>query len=374
MTGREVTLGDLINVKHGYAFSGQDITPEVTPLILVTPGNFYIGGGFKSDKFKYFNGEYPKEYVLKQNDIVVTMTDLSKEGDTLGYSAKIPKSNGKIYLHNQRIGLVEIISDEIDKDYLYWLLRTNEYQGFILGAATGTSVRHTSPTTIKQYIFSLPSLLEQKSIASILTSLDDKIDLLHRQNKTLESMAESLFRQYFMENICKNEKITLLGEIVRVTNGKARPEENEDGLIPVYGGNGILGSTYKSNANGFSIIIGRVGAYCGSLFIENRPIWVSDNAMLATPTNPDTYSYVFYLLKSLNLNEYAEGSSHPLLTQTLLNSIQITAPSGDKIHSFCQQADVWIKKTNHNYSQISTIEKLRDTLLPKLLAGEIRVT
>lgn len=153
----------------------------------MTPGNFNIGGGFKSSKFKYFNGKYPEDYIFNQGDIIVSMIDLSKEGDVLGYSAKIPKSDNYKYLHNQRIGLVKVTSNDVDKDFIYWLMRTYEYQAFIVGATTRTSIRHTSPKLIKEYKFKLPLLEEQKAIAEILSSLDDKIDLLHRQNHTLES-------------------------------------------------------------------------------------------------------------------------------------------------------------------------------------------
>jgi type I restriction enzyme S subunit len=93
---KTVKLSDFIDIKHGFAFKGSYITDEESENILVTPGNFKIGGGFKSDKFKFFNGDYPQEYVLNEGDIIVTMTDLSKESDTLGYSAKVPKSNEKI--------------------------------------------------------------------------------------------------------------------------------------------------------------------------------------------------------------------------------------------------------------------------------------
>ena len=146
----ETMLGSLIKVKHGYAFGGDQITAEEQEKILVTPGNFCIGGGFKSAKYKYFRGDHPDAYVLNEGDIVVTMTDLSKEGDTLGYGAKIPVLKGKIFLHNQRIGLVEFKKTDVSRDFLYWVLRTPEYQGYVLGAATGTSVRHTSPTTCSQ--------------------------------------------------------------------------------------------------------------------------------------------------------------------------------------------------------------------------------
>ena len=111
------TLGDYISIKHGYAFKGSGITTEDNGIVLVTPGNFALGGGFKEEKCKYFNGEYPSEYVLAPDDLIVTMTDLSKEMDTLGYSALVPKSD-RIYLHNQRIGLISINREDLDKHYV----------------------------------------------------------------------------------------------------------------------------------------------------------------------------------------------------------------------------------------------------------------
>ena len=112
-----------------------------------------------------------------------------------------------------------------------------------------------------------------------------------------------------------------LGDVVFFSNGKSRPDTS--GYIPIYGGNGILEYTDQSNNDGETIIIGRVGAYCGSVYYENRPVWVSDNALAAKPKEQYYAKYLYYLLKFSDLNQYAEGSSHPLLTQSLLNSIDI---------------------------------------------------
>ncbi|MCK0204962.1 restriction endonuclease subunit S, partial [Ornithobacterium rhinotracheale] len=233
---REVKLGDFLEIKHGFAFKGENITNEETELVLVTPGNFHIGGGFKSAKFKYFNSEFPEEYILSEGDIVVTMTDLSKESDTLGYSAKIPKSKNKQFLHNQRIGLVQFKNVDVCKDYIYWLMRTREYHWFIVGSASGTSIMHTSPSRIIEYEFSIPPLSEQKAIASVLSSLDDKIDLLHRQNETLEKMAESLFRQWFVEEADDSWEEKPLSAIATFLNGLAcqkYPPKNDTDKLPV---------------------------------------------------------------------------------------------------------------------------------------------
>ena len=85
-----LVLSDYIKIKHGFAFKGEYFSVQPTSDILVTPGNFAIGGGFKADKFKYYKGVVPEDYILKTSDLVVTMTDLSVDADTLGYPALIP--------------------------------------------------------------------------------------------------------------------------------------------------------------------------------------------------------------------------------------------------------------------------------------------
>lgn len=112
-----------------------------------------------------------------------------------------------------------------------------------------------------------------------------------------------------------------LGEVVSFGNGKVRPKEQ--GNTPVYGGNGILDYCDSNNYNNETIIIGRVGAYCGSVYYENKPIWISDNALAAKPKGKNDAKFFYYFIKNLKLNDFAEGSSHPLVTQTLLNSIDI---------------------------------------------------
>ena len=195
-----VKVGDFVEIKHGYAFKGIFFTLDKNDNIVLSPGNFHIGGGFKGDKFKFTIENYPEDYVLKEGNIIVTMTDLSKKGDTLGYAAKIPKSNNKKYLHNQRLGLLQFKSKKINPDFLYWVLRTERYNWFIVGSASGSTVKHTSPSRIKQYEFACPSnLSEQKAIANILSSLDQKISLNHHINQTLESMAQTIFKSWFVD-------------------------------------------------------------------------------------------------------------------------------------------------------------------------------
>lgn len=178
------TLGDYISIKHGYAFKGDGISTEDNGIVLVTPGNFAIGGGFKEEKCKFFTDEYPSEYVLSPDDLIVTMTDLSKEMDTLGYSALIPKSN-RVYLHNQRIGLIRINRDDLDKHYLYWFMRTHNYQRTIAGGASGTTVHHTSPGRICEVEVDFPDLLTQKKVAELLDAIEIKMQINEEVNDNL---------------------------------------------------------------------------------------------------------------------------------------------------------------------------------------------
>lgn len=143
---RPQAMGELIRVKHGFAFKGEYFTDEPTPDIVVTPGNFAIGGGFQDGKLKYYRGPVPEDYVLSAGDLIVTMTDLSKAGDTLGYPALVPESESRRYLHNQRIGLITINKDrELDKSFLFYRLRAGDYRHHVLATASGSTVRHTSP-------------------------------------------------------------------------------------------------------------------------------------------------------------------------------------------------------------------------------------
>ncbi len=135
----------------------------------------------------------------------------------------------------------------------------------------------------------------------------------------------------------------VLSEIAQFKNGKKRV--NSEGDIPVYGGNGIMGySTEFNNQN--CVIIGRVGAYCGNVYYESKKCWVSDNAISAVPVKNHDVTFLYYLLKSLRLNERSIGSSQPLITQKILNGIKCHVPSLQKekvIAKILHNLDVKIK-------------------------------
>lgn len=192
-------LSDFITIKHGFAFKGQYIVEQETSDFLVTPGSFAIGGGFKADKRKYYQGPVPDDYVLHPGDLIVTMTDLSKQADTLGYSALVPDIPGIRLLHNQRIGLVQIKNENLHLGYLYFLLRSREYRHHVVSTATGSTVKHTSPSKITSYAFRLPPLSVQKAIADNLLAFEQKNHTNQQISQTLEKMAQAIFKSWFVD-------------------------------------------------------------------------------------------------------------------------------------------------------------------------------
>lgn len=152
-------LSTLIDIKHGYAFQGSNFSDEETSRVLMTPGNFAIGGGLKIEKLKYYSDEGPLDasYVLGPMDLVLTMTDLSKQSDTLGFPALTPRIDGLTFLHNQRIGKVIPKTDTFPRFMLYCLFCDPLYRHHVLSSASGTSVKHTSPGRILSYARALPT-------------------------------------------------------------------------------------------------------------------------------------------------------------------------------------------------------------------------
>lgn len=387
---KEYKLGEFLKIKHGFAFKGEYITTEATSNILVTPGNFHIGGGFKNDKFKYYSSNnYPKEYILRGGDIVVTMTDLSKDSDTLGYSAKIPHSVKYNYLHNQRIGLVQFIREDICQEFIYWLMRTREYQNYIVGSASGTSIMHTSPSRIEDYICYLPPLPEQIRIASILSSLDDKIDLLHRENKTLEAMAETLFRQWFIEEAKEDWEEGKLGDEFEFIMGQSPSGEsfNEEGVgIPMYQGNADFGFRFPTRRV-FTTQPTRFAEINDTLISVRAPVGAQNMATekccigrgvaaFRYKDNSSFYSYTYYKLKSLldDIKQYNDnGTVFGSISKSDFENIDIMIPDKDTILNFQKQVKPIDDKIINNNYEIQTLIQQRDGLLPKLMSGEVKI-
>lgn len=190
-----VELNSIINVTHGYAFQGVDFSDEPTSRVLTTPGNFRIGGGIKLGKPKFYSeeGPLPPDYILAPMDLIVTMTDLSKDSDTLGYPAFVPKLPDVIFLHNQRVGKVVPRGDFFPKHFLYFALCDERYRHHVVGAATGGVIKHTSPKRILSYKADLPQKRQLiEDFEAFASPLFAQINILVESNEKLRTARDLL--------------------------------------------------------------------------------------------------------------------------------------------------------------------------------------
>lgn len=396
---KKITLGELINVKHGYAFKGDFISEIPNNNILVTPGNFNLGGGFKRGKLKYYHGKIPDGYILKPDDVIVTMTDLSKEADTLGFSAKVPKDNDNFYLHNQRIGLVKFKNNNFDKQYAYWLLRTKHYQRSMVNSSTGSTVSHTSPSRIHEYIFNLPPLSEQKAIAKVPNTFDEKIENLQAQNITLEKTVQTLFKEWFgkhqvNDTLPKGWRVESLEEIAIHIKNTIKPFDNpdkqylhyslpayDDGLKPVIE-NGIEIKSNKYILVNNSFLVSKLNPFTPriwTIFKSGENHICSTEFQVVKPKSKKYFSLIHCFLNSKGftseLSQKVKGtsSSHQRVNPQDIFDVKLIIPEDEKLIKFNQIVDIMILKKNINQNQIQTLTKTRDALLPKLMSGVVRV-
>jgi type I restriction enzyme S subunit len=197
MSDRKLSsLRGRIHVKHGFPFKGEHFK-STGPYVVLTPGNFHEEGGFKrnAEKDKCYAEPFPEDYLLKQGDVIVAMTE--QTDGLLGSMALIPE-NGR-FLHNQRLGLVTSLTSDVDVRFLYHLFKTKSVREQIRRSASGSKVKHTSPERIYDVQVQLPTPQEQTAIANLLTALDAKIELNNRINAELEEMAKLLYDYWFVQ-------------------------------------------------------------------------------------------------------------------------------------------------------------------------------
>ena len=411
MEWKEVRLGDVCEIKHGFAYKGKYFSDTPTCDILVTPGNFTLSGGFKLDKPKFYNGPVEKDYILSKGDLIVTMTDLSKNIDTLGYSALVPEVKGLTFHHNQRIGLVENIANNVDKYFLYWIMRTPAYQSFIATHSSGTTVHHTSPKGIGNYIFKLPPLDDQRRIASILSSLDRKIELNNKINADLEEMAQAIFKNWFVDfepfkdgkfvdselgKIPEGWKVGRLDEIADVVGGstpsKAKPEYyTQKGIAwltpkdlsnhpAVYSSRGEIDITedgYNSTSTKLmpkGTVLFTSRAPIGYISIAQNDICTNQGFKSLVPKKAGTcFLYCFLKYVTPEIENKSTGSTFKEASGSLMKSLQVIIPEQNVFEEFEAIVSPLFARIESLEKENSRLSLLRDTLLPRLMSGELEV-
>ena len=394
-------LGDIIEIKHGYAFSGDHIIEEDNNVVLVTPGNFRIGGGFQEKKCKFFKGDLPSDYILNEGDFIVTMTDLSKTIDTLGYSAIVPKSKNRIYLHNQRIGLVHFKNDICDRGYIYWLMRTRDYQRTIANTSTGSTVHHTSPSKIYDYEFETPDKATQHRVASILFHYDSLIENYQKQIKLLEESAQRLYKEWFVDLRFpghENTKIVdgvpegwekkSIADLGTYLNGFAfKPSDWQERGKPIIKikemGNGISTDTPRNNGERvpekYLIKSGDLlFSWSATLMVivwTGEEGWLNQHLFKVTPTQGIGREFLLQSI-SKTIAEFSNlttGSTMKHIQRNKLEQVFVNTPTSEIMNCYCRIAERQREQILNISSQIRHLTEARDRLLPKLMSGELKM-
>lgn len=384
-----VKLGEVGIVITGKTPSSKHPEDWGYDMQFVTPTDYKNYRKFAYDSERYLSNagiNKLKNKVLPENSVLVTCI-----GSDMGKVVinKLP------VITNQQINSIIPNRNNIFPDFLYYVLVYN-YETLRIFASNGTAVPILNKTDFENIEISTPPLPEQKAIAEVLSSLDDKIDLLHRQNKTLEEMAMTLFRQWFID---ANFDGTI-GQIVNVQGGYAFKSKDfkPDGNHSVIKIKNITNSIININDTEFidesvvknldikfkifsgDVLIAMTGAEIGKLGIvpkTNKNLWLNQRVGLLREKY-DGARFIAYLhLKSEFGYDYiinaASGSAQANISASDIENCPFVQLNEDGIKAYSKTITPFFEKIIFNLGQIQTLEKLRDTLLPKLMSGEVKI-
>jgi len=361
-----------------------------------------MGDKWVSGEFVYVSEE--KAQALSQNsarpgDLVFT------QRGTLGQVSIVPRGRFDKYIVSQSQMKITVDPEKADVTFLYYLFKTPEQLQYIFNSAIQTGVPHTNLGILKATPVQLPPLLVQQQISAVMNCLDDRIALLRETNATLEAIAQALFKSWFIDFdpvhakqqgsapegmdeataalfpgsfeeselglVPKGWQPQRLESFIELAYGKAlKSTDRIPGNVPVYGSGGITGYHNESLTNGPSVIVGRKGTV-GSLYWEDLPFFPIDTVFYVRSAAPMTYC--FYLLRTLGLADMNTDAAVPGLNRNNVYRLPVALPMGDVLKAFDGVTKVIRESIFRNQQQAQTLATLRDTLLPRLISGQLRL-
>ncbi|BAK55803.1 type I restriction/modification specificity protein [Candidatus Arthromitus sp. SFB-mouse-Japan] len=280
-------------------------------------------------------------------------------------------------------GFAVITTDKLvaDSNFIYYYLTQNDIVNLLHSIAEQSVSTYPSikPSDIGKLKIILPPLEEQQKIGQLLKILDDKIELNKKINKTLEEMAKAIFKSWFVDfepwggKMPDDWKEVKLGDIANITTGK-RPKlrmstVSMEAYIPIIGASSVMGFTSDTLYNEKILITGRVGTH-GVIQRFCSPCWPSDNTLVI---KTEYYEFVYQQLCIVKFYNMNRGSTQPLITQTDMRNIPIILPNYEFLKIFEVLIGQLMDLYDHNIFESTNLSSIRDTLLPKLMSGEIRV-
>jgi len=403
---KTVRLGDVVSVKHGYAFSGEFFSDE-GHFIVVTPGNFHDLGGFKakSGKEKFFSGDFDDSYLLDKDDLIVAMTEQTP--GLLGSAALVPASG--VYLHNQRIGLIEVTDPlVIDKRFLYYLLNTSLVRSQIQATATGTKVRHTAPTRIEEVCALIPPVPAQRDIVRSLKALEDLIENNGQRIELLEKAARLLYQEWFVnfrypghEDVAlvdsafglrpENWSHTTFGAIAETSRATSDPSAippfspvlslgdlpNRSTTLQEWDSPEAAGSR-KTEFKSGDILFAKLDPG------GHKAVWASMDGFCSTDilafraTQPQFASLILSVASSDHFvavaAKTANGTTHIRVRPDVLLNYPVPLPPALLLDEFDRAVSPMVRLCSHLAATNRCLREVRDLLLPRLVSGDLDVS
>jgi len=311
--------------------------------------------------------ETHKRTNLKPGDILIT------NSGTIGRMAIAPLDD-KTYrtTFQKSVAIIKPIPTIIEKYFCYYRLLADFSR--LVDLAGGTTQQNLLLGDLREHLIFFPPISEQRAIAGVLSSLDNKIDLLHRQNKTLEGMAEAFWWKMFVEEADPGWKKGKLGDLIELCYGKGLKEENRiPGRYPVLGSSGIVGYHNDFLVKGPGIVIGRKGTLGVVNYVEEDFFPIDTTYFIKSKTNAGKLFFEYFLLKEFSFEEMNSDSAVPGLNREIAESMEFIVPEIDSIYKFNDSCEPLFSKKMWNGNQIRNLSRIRDTLLPKVMSGEVVV-
>ena len=385
MEWKEVRLGDVCNIITGFPFPGKNYSKE--GIRVVRGDNVTIGNlRWDTEKDKRWNEPFDKTeyYSLQANDIVIGM-----DGSRVGKNKARIKEEDLPLLLAQRVACVRH-NELAEQDYLYYNIFSKKFIDYVNSIHTGSAIPHISQKQIEDYMILLPDLETQRRIASILSSLDRKIELNNKINADLEEMAQAIFKNWFVDfepfkdgkfvdselgMIPEGWKVGLLGELCNFKRGKNLLTKNAiDEGVPVVAG-GLEPSCYHNVANtGAPVItVSGSGANAGFMRMYHVPVWASDCSFIDISCENFYFVYCFLKVNSKLLKHAQTGAVQPHVKPSDIHDFELVIPDKESIFDFQDKVKPFFDKIAAIQKENSRLSLLRDTLLPRLMSGELEI-
>lgn len=262
--------------------------------------------------------------------------------------------------------------EKIYNKYLFAVLRSREIQQQIYNTNVGDVIPHFKKQFMDQLLIPVPDRRIQEIIGNLYYELSYKTELNKKINENLEQQAQALYQQYFVTKADSDWPIGHLANLIDVKYGKDH-KKLADGIYPVYGSGGIMRYVERPLYEKESVLIPRKGTLNNVIYV-NQPFWSVDTMFYTEMKQPNVAKFVYHFMKSKNLASMNAGSAVPSMTTSILNAMEVRIPSPETLESFESSVAPMYEMMQGNETQSHKLAELRDTLLPKLMSGQLDIS